>query len=420
MTALTLEARQGTSVVPSGGFSQGVPLATVLNELSEFNSKFMYHADKATHDVVALWIASTYFMEKWMYHPRLYISSPQAGTGKSTQGSIIEALSLNGEKPSNVSSAYIWGRVNETEGKVTILIDESDNIWAKGKDTTDLQGILNDGFQYGAKVGRAQATDEGISTKRYDSYCPIGIIGIRNSRIPDTLMSRSIKMDMTLPPTGTELDWFDVFDHDDFIQHVHEELSKVDVPHRMKLESPSHLGMRSFRQVWLPLFVMAELAGGDWPERVYNASVALSGSGSKGELGNGTKVLLAVFDYFMDKDTDKATPSELADYINNRDDLWQTEAQRVSYYLKNYDLTSRASNGRKYFYREDVMETVKLWQSDYYNLRAGDTLSENPTLGTTGLHSEESPVEHYKAQAAATKQDMDDVLSKLDSNMDWN
>lgn len=412
MTTNTLEAVQGTSVVPRGGFSEGVPLATVLDELSDFNARYIYHPNKAVHDAVALWIASTYFMDKWMYHPRLYISSPQAGTGKSTQGTIIQALSLNGEKPSNVTSAYIWGRVNETQGKVTILIDESDNIWAKGKDTTDLQGILNDGFQYGAQVGRALATDDGISTKRYDSYCPIGIIGIRNSRIPDTLMSRSIKVDMTLPASDVDLEWFDTFDHEDFIKHVQEELSKVDVPHRKKLDAPSHLGMRAFRQVWLPMFVLAELAGQDWPARVYNASVAMSGSGTKGELGNDTKVLLAVFDYFIEEHLDKATPLDLTNYINARDDLWQLDAQRLSYYLKNYDLVSRASNGKKWFYREDVLETVKTWQADYY---ARGMEYENPPLGTTAPNSHE----HYKAQREQTKQDMDDVLSKLDANMVW-
>lgn len=160
------------------------------------------------------------------------------------------------------------------------------------------------------------------------------------------------------------------------------------------------------------MFVLAELAGQDWPARVYNASVAMSGSGTKGELGNGTKVLLAVFDYFIEEHLDKATPLDLTNYINARDDLWQLDAQRLSYYLKNYDLVSRASNGKKWFYREDVLETVKTWQADYY---ARGMEYENPPLGTTAPNSHE----HYKAQREQTKQDMDDVLSKLDANMVW-
>lgn len=379
---MTEPARQVDPVVPSGGFSEGVsPLGQVLNELSDFNARFIYHPNKEAHDTIALWIASTYYMPQWMYHPRIYISSPQAGTGKSTQGTIIESLALNGEKPSNVTSAYIWGRVNETQGKVTILIDESDNIWAKGRDTTDLQGILNDGFQYGAQVGRALATDDGISTKRYDSYCPIGIIGIKNSRIPDTLMSRSIKIDMKLPPEGVELDWFDVFDHEDFIKHIQDELAKVEVPHRLKLDGPSHLGMRSFRQVWLPMFALAEVAGGDWPQRAYNASVALSGSRTNGAMSNTTRVLLAVFDYFIENKTEKIQPAVLAEELGKQDDFWQMDAQRLAYFLKPYELVSKPSNGKKWFYREDVLSTVKTWQPDHYNRGMG---YENPPLGTTG------------------------------------
>jgi len=164
------------------------------------------------------------------------------------------------------------------------------------------------------------------------------------------------------------------------------------------------------------MFVLAQEAGQDWPERAYRASTVLSGSGTKGELGNGTKVLLAVFDYFIEHAADKATPLDLTNYLNARDDLWQLDAQRLSYYLKNYDLVSRASNGKKWFYREDVLETVKTWQADYYT-RGMEY--ENPPLGTTALTSQLEPQEHYKAQREQTKQDMDEVLSKLDANMVW-
>lgn len=381
--------RQGDLVVPRGGFSQGVypGLAELLDGMSKFNARFIYHEHTEVHDAIALWAASTYFMPRWMYHPRLYISSPQASTGKSQQAEVIQYLSNNGEMPSNVSPAYIWGRVNDTQGQVTIMVDEADNIWAKGKETTDLQGILNGGHKFGAQVGRAHASDTGVSAKMYDSYCPVGIIGIKNSMIPQTLMSRCICVAMQLAPSDVKLEMFDSWDHEEYLAYLKEELAKVEVPLRRKdITAPAHLGMRAFRQVWLPLFVLADLAGGDWPDRVMRASEIMAGT-TEGTLSNNTKVLLASFDYFNSTNDDKAQPRELADYISQRDDLWQMDAQRLSYYLKTYNLSSRASSGKNYFYREDVMEAAKTWQSDYYaqNLR-GHTIPENPPLGTTSPH----------------------------------
>lgn len=408
--------RQGDLVAPSGGFSQGVypGLAELLDGMSKFNARFIYHEHPEVHDAIALWAASTYFMPRWMYHPRLYISSPQASTGKSQQAEVIQYLSNNGEMPSNVSPAYIWGRVNDTQGQVTIMVDEADNIWAKGKETTDLQGILNGGHKFGAQVGRAHASDTGVSAKMYDSYCPVGIIGIKNSMIPQTLMSRCICVAMQLAPSNVKLEMFDSWDHEEYLAYLAEELAKVEVPLRRKdITAPAHLGMRAFRQVWLPLFVLADLAGGDWPDRVMRASEIMAGS-TEGTLSNNTKVLLASFDYFNSTNDDKAQPRELADYISQRDDLWQMDAQRLSYYLKTYSLSSRASSGKNYFYREDVMEATRTWQSDYYaqNLR-GHTIPENPPLGTTSPHD----LDPNKVSTADEPEMVDEQLVKVEAKI---
>lgn len=346
---------QGHSGTGSGEDS----LADVLNEVAAFNARFIFHKDPAVHDAVALWIAHTFAMSEWNITPRLYITAPQAGAGKSTQGALIQHLSLNGVKTGSVSPAYVFGKVSESKGGVTLLLDEADNIWARGRDTSELQALVNEGFQFGATVGRGTANKEAVvSGIEYQAYCPVVIIGIRNSMIPATTLSRCINVNMSLPTQGKNPERF-------ILRRLRDECSEL----RSKLEPavqglsvdwdtlpPEFLELRDW-DIWEPLFAVAKHAGGDWPERVERAARAMSDSAPK--YSPAQTALMLTAECLVE--IKKATPAKIAEFINGESQMFELDGQRLSYYLKQYGIDSHKSNGQRVFFYDDVAAAAHEW-----------------------------------------------------------
>lgn len=353
---------------------EGMSLADALDEVATFNKRFIHHKNDCVHDAVALWIIHTYAMDKWNITPRLYINAPQAGAGKSTQGKVIASLSNNGIKVASSTPAYIFGRIAENKGAVTLLLDEADNIWAKGKDTSDLQALVNEGYEYGATVGRGNATDAGIKGVEYEAFCPVAIIGVKNSMIPNTTLSRCIDIKMTLPDNPKQLSRFLARKYQEEANSIRAMVAEAstDIPEFEEMEAPDGLSLRSW-DIWEPLFIVAKTAGGDWPARVLKAARVMNNV--EVVLSPAQKVLGMAHDYL--RTPKKAKPTDIANHINALDEMFELTGQRVSYYLRQYGVESKKSNGGMWFYLEDVANAAQEW--------LGHTPLENPTLSYPDL-----------------------------------
>lgn len=352
------EPEQDTEGHLGTGLAEGVSLAQVLDEVAGFNQRFIYHKNSHVHDVVALWVLHTYAMDKWNITPRLYINAPQAGAGKSTQGKVIQYLSSNGIKVASATPAYIFAKVSEHKGAVTLLLDEADNIWSKGRDTSELQALINEGYEYGATVGRGNATDAGIVGNDYQAFCPVVIIGVKNSMIPTTTLSRCIDIKMTLPDDPARLERFIVRKHLDDCAYLRAAIQEVVavIPDYEEMDPPEGLALRAW-DIWEPLFILAKEAGGDWPERVLRAAQVMNDV--EVTLSPAQKVLGLALDYL--RETGKAKPHDIAEHINSQDEMFALDGQRVSYYLKTYDVASKKSNGERVFALEDVSLAARQW-----------------------------------------------------------
>ena len=155
------------------------------------------------------------------------------------------------------------------------MIDEADTFLAK---SDDLRGILNAGhYKSTAFVIRCDGEDN--DPVRFSTWCAKVVAGIGN--LPETIMDRSIIIEMhrKLPEQSIEN-----------IRHAEEslfdELSQ-------KLARWSQDNAKEFKQFkpkliigindrandnWEPLFSIANIVGGQWPERITAASIKLSGT----------------------------------------------------------------------------------------------------------------------------------------------
>ena len=79
--------------------------------------------------------------------------------GKSRVLELLELLCAGAETLSDASAAYLYRRI--AAGQVTILLDEADAIWKRGKsdETAEaLRSIVNAGHRKSATVGRVEMT----------------------------------------------------------------------------------------------------------------------------------------------------------------------------------------------------------------------------------------------------------------------
>jgi 5S rRNA maturation endonuclease (ribonuclease M5) len=161
--------------------------AALLDEISRAIGAHVVMPE-ASRDACALWVAHTFLLDGTMISPRLAITSPTRGCGKTTALDVISQLVLRPLPAANVSASAIFRVV---EGfRPTLLIDEADTFL---KDNDELRGILNSGHRKGGAVLRNVGDDH--EPRSFSTYgaCAIALIG----QLPGTLTDRSVPITLT-------------------------------------------------------------------------------------------------------------------------------------------------------------------------------------------------------------------------------
>lgn len=117
--------------------------ATVLSQVAD-RSKAYSALPEGAADAIALWCAHTHGYEVFTCSPRLNISSPEKGCGKTTTRDVL-ALFVSRPLPTENLSVAVLFRVTEKH-KPTLLADECDS-WIR--DNEELRGMLNSGHRRG-------------------------------------------------------------------------------------------------------------------------------------------------------------------------------------------------------------------------------------------------------------------------------
>jgi hypothetical protein len=225
--------------------------------------------------VLALWT-----MHTWVAHiadctPYLLVTSSEPGAGKSR---LLEVLSYVVCRPwltADATSTALFRRIDQE--RPTLLLDELDTKFRGGSSYEALRGVLNSGNRPGGSVTRC---DGKWGTREYATFGPKALAGIDNGFLPDTIIDRSIRINMckssgaakrlsrrqaageAAPLTYTLEQWAAV---------------AIDELAREQPELPCELSDRA-TDAWEPLLAISGFCGGDWQERAQNAALALSGA----------------------------------------------------------------------------------------------------------------------------------------------
>lgn len=227
------------------------------------------------YDLLAVYVLHTHVYEAKRVTPYILALSPIKGSGKTTLLEIL--LMLCARAWMEVDPAAIATADDIAATRPTMLIDEIDGIWSgSGKDKAQLRSIINAGNHRRGAIKRRR---KGVPT-RINVYCPKVLAGIENFTLSDTTRDRCIGVILHKQTKAEAKKRQRITDKSEEEAGVlHEWATRwakanFGVVETTYPTAPSHLHGREWDK-WEPLFCVAAIAGGQWPQTVEDMSLAL-------------------------------------------------------------------------------------------------------------------------------------------------
>ena len=287
---------------------EAVDGAEVLNAAAQTCVRYLSLPDGAA-DALALWCGHAHAFDAFVCSPRLNIASPEKQCGKTTLRDVIAALVPRPLATENLSVAVLF-RVIEAH-KPTLLADECD-AWLR--DNEELRGMLNAGHRYGGKALRC--VGDGNEVRAFNVFSPAVLCGIGS--LPATLHDRSIVVRLERAKAGEVCERFDSR-RTQREQELSRKLARFCADNRARLETCDPvLPSGAFNRLadnWRPLFAIAEIAGGDWPQRAATAFAKLVGRQDADAHGLGAMLLADIRQVFNQAATERMLSKQLVESL---------------------------------------------------------------------------------------------------------
>lgn len=246
-------------------------LCDVLNTVREHLGTYLMPASEDDLDLLALWAISTHLAEETYTTPRLIITSPVAGSGKTTVLEHFERLVPNPVQMASVSSSALIPRLIDAQPS-TLLIDEAEKSLNPNKPgIEDILGIINSGYKRGgSRPTLVPDKETGWKVQKLSTFAPVAMAG-NSPHLPDDTVSRAhtVTMFPALEGDVEETDWElidgDVLDLGLRVAAVADTLR--DTVRNTRPPVPSGCVGR-IKERWLPLKRIAALASENWSDRV--------------------------------------------------------------------------------------------------------------------------------------------------------
>jgi putative DNA primase/helicase len=265
--------------------------AALLDEVAHDISEYVALPGGAA-DVLALWIAHTHCFDAFQCSPRLNVTSPDKGCGKTVLCDVLASFAPRQLRAENLSVAVLFRMVEAH--RPTVFADEYDS-WIH--DNEELRGLLNAGHRRGGQALRCEGGSNEV--RAFTVFGPVVLAGI--GTLPGTLYDRSIGIKLVRAKPGEVRKRFDSR-HIEYEQELCRKLARWCADNRVRIEAcDPALPDGAFNRLadnWRPLFAIAEVAGGDWPDRARRAFALLTASQDQDAQGIGIMLLTDIRQVF--------------------------------------------------------------------------------------------------------------------------
>lgn len=252
--------------------------STPLDATRSFIAEVLY-AKAEVIDALALVMAVSHATDAFTTVPRVLVTAEQPGAGKTTVLDLAMMLAgnpLDGNGTAyGIKSAFID---NDGRPSLTIVRDEIHHIFGKNG-MRGGQNPLYDPLLRGYRASAKHIFSSGQSAQQVSIYGVAFMAGLGNA-VPGDLMSRSIHLSMEMKPESVELQPSD----DESVTTIGLETGSSlhawvrgnakDIKQLFRRTSGRRLHPKLVNrraQIWAPLFSIALVAGGSWPQRCREA-----------------------------------------------------------------------------------------------------------------------------------------------------
>lgn len=331
----------------------------------------MLPSDSAAH-VLALFVAHSYAIDGADTTPYIAITSAEKRSGKTRLLEVLGVLCSNPWQVANPSEAVLFRKIGNAS--VTLLWDEVDTVWSSpGERTAPLRGVLNAGYKRGGSVPRCvgQSMDE---VRDFPVFGPKVLCGIDDSgKWPDTVLDRSLEIVMTRRVSSERVERFKESRLRHETESLREEIamwaSQPEAIEALSMVEPDLPAVLDDRKAEIaePLFAIADMAQGEWPELARSSVVELATRKADESASKGTLVLTKMASVFGDRQA--VATQEILDALNEDDDLpfggysngMGINSRSLSRLLRPYSVRSktvRTFDGTPKGYHRDDLEDV--------------------------------------------------------------
>ena len=340
--------------------------AQVLADVEAFLRRFCILPGDHCYIAVTLWAAHTHFISRLETTPRLACLSPEPGSGKTRVLEVLDVLCANPLMALDISMAAFFRIVEDRQP--SILLDEVDAIFIGKKQSEgaeDMRRVINNGYRVGAVVQRVGGKNRD-EVQDFRVFTPVAMAGLGN--LPDTLMSRSVILRMKRRRRGETVEAFRDRLHRPEGRELQAALSRwestVETLNYPNL--PEGVEDRD-ADVWEPLIMVADAAGGNWPARAREACRVFMAEKPQSSVSLGVRLLIDLNAIWPEN----AAAMSTADIIEALADLdeapWADlygeglKPRKLAQLLGDYDIKSRdvrtAFGIRKGYRREDLWDS---------------------------------------------------------------
>jgi putative DNA primase/helicase len=369
----------------------------VLNDMASTTRRFMVMAEEQI-DLTALWCFTTHLFEEFDLFPRIYVNAPQHSCGKSTIMQLITTFVQKGNHLTSVSPSALMRSISKR--KHTPVLDERDSFKNEG-----LKVLFKAGYEKATSMHELSGSqDTNYETQQFDVFAPMALSGI--GRLDPIVESRCFIIQLQRSKPGEKrprLRSRKMKPMRDLgrkaARWALDNMAKVREFDLDSLEDKlDQIGVSGRDADNLePLLAVAEIVGGEWPERARKAAVWLYCKDKPATQSTAEKLLSDIRDEFDASGESFLHPDDLVEKLKDRlDGYWSTYAEGVG--LTSGSLTSllrpfnivRAQKdcqgeNKRVYRRQDFEDAFERYVPDYAAISLADvrTLESAESLGSS-------------------------------------